>query len=69
MVRIKNTGLTDREKEIVILLMEGQKAEDVAKKLVVSKRTIDAHKRNIFEKLGVHNMMEMSAYVRAHNLL
>jgi len=69
MVRIKNTGLTDREKEIVILLMEGQKAEDVAKKLVVSKRTIDAHKHNIFEKLGVHNMMEMSAYVRAHNLL
>jgi DNA-binding CsgD family transcriptional regulator len=47
------SGLTRRQQEIVRLVAEGFSNADIAGRLVVSHRTVDAHLRSIFDKLGV----------------
>ena len=46
-------GLTGREAQVVTLLAEGLSNADIAARLVVSPRTVDAHLRSIFHKLEV----------------
>jgi DNA-binding NarL/FixJ family response regulator len=45
--------LTIREKQIASLIKEGSSSEEIAKTLVVSKKTIDFHRANIRKKLGL----------------
>ncbi len=51
------SGLTRRQREIVRLVAEGLSNADIAARLVVSQRTVEAHLRSIFEKLGVVTRM------------
>jgi len=46
------TSLTDRENEILVMMMNDLTNEDIAKELQVSVRTINAHKGNIMRKVG-----------------
>lgn len=46
------SGLT-RQREIVRLVSEGMSNIEIAGRLVVSPRTVDAHLRSVFERLGV----------------
>ncbi|OQA11906.1 MAG: Response regulator UvrY [Bacteroidetes bacterium ADurb.Bin397] len=50
--------LTEREREVLILLSEGYRYKDIAAKLFVSISTIRSHIYNIYEKLHVHNRTE-----------
>lgn len=56
-------NLTQREKEILKLLVEGLSKKQIAEKLFLSFHTIDSHIRNIYEKLEVHS--GSSAVVKA----
>jgi DNA-binding NarL/FixJ family response regulator len=47
-------GLTDREKQVLELMVEGLTRKDIADKLFVSPSTILTHSRNIYTKLHVH---------------
>lgn len=48
--------LTDREKEILKLIVEEEMTnERIARKLSISKRTVDTHRKNLLLKLGVNN--------------
>ncbi len=58
--------LTRRELEILTLILEGHPSKKVAEILFVSKRTVDFHLDNIYEKLQVSNRMQ--AIKRASNL-
>lgn len=49
--------LSDREIEVLSLIALGHHSRGVADLLYVSKRTVDFHMANIFEKLGVNNRM------------
>ncbi|MFY9234521.1 MAG: LuxR C-terminal-related transcriptional regulator [Fimbriimonadaceae bacterium] len=49
--------LSNRELEILRLVAAGHSSRDVAEVLCVSKRTIDFHMNNIYQKLRVHNRM------------
>lgn len=52
----KNTyGLTDREIEVLALIVEGMGNEQIAKKLVITLSTAKAHVHNILQKLYVEN--------------
>ena len=50
--------LTKREVEVLTLVIEGQSSKEVAEKLYVSKRTVDFHLANIYDKLNVTNRVQ-----------
>lgn len=49
-------GLTEREIEIVRLIAEGLSNKEIGDKLFISHRTVDTHRTNLMQKLGVHNI-------------
>ncbi len=54
--------LTDREREILQLLAEGMRNEEIAQKLFISPLTVQTHVRNLLAKLGVHSKLEAVAF-------
>lgn len=52
---IHSSFLSKREKQIINLIGEGLTVNEIANKIVLSKHTIETHKKNIFFKLGVTN--------------
>jgi DNA-binding NarL/FixJ family response regulator len=54
--------LTDREREILTLLSEGLRNDDIAAKLFISPQTVQTHVRNLLGKLGVHSKLEAVAF-------
>lgn len=48
-------GLTSREQEVLLLLLDGKRAEQIAQELVVSISTIRTHIHRVYDKLGVHS--------------
>lgn len=62
-------SLTGREIEIVRLIAEGMTSRDIAHRLLLSLKTIEAHRGNVFRKLKVKNVAEMLKKVREQNLL
>lgn len=54
--------LTEREREILQLLAEGMRNDDIAAKLFISPQTVQTHVRNILGKLRVHSKLEAVAF-------
>ena len=50
--------LTRREGEVLTLVIEGKSSKEVADQLFVSKRTVDFHLANIYDKLNVTNRVQ-----------
>jgi DNA-binding CsgD family transcriptional regulator len=63
------SGLTEREREIAILIAEGQSSREIAKKLVLSKRTVDAHIGNILAKLGFSSRAQIARWAAEKGLV
>jgi DNA-binding NarL/FixJ family response regulator len=51
--------LSDREKEILKLLMQGKTSKEIAKELFISKTTVDTHRKNILNKTGTKTTSEL----------
>ncbi len=62
------TGLTERELEIVRLVASGYKNKEVGATLTISERTVKTHLTNIFQKLGVRDRVGLVMYALRHNL-
>jgi len=54
--------LTPREREVLQLLAEGWSTKQIASHLHVSFKTIETHRRQIMDKLGVHSIAELTKY-------
>ena len=54
--------LTDREREILRLLAEGNATREIANMLTVSPKTVDGHKTNLMAKLDIHNRTDLVKY-------
>lgn len=54
--------LTERERDIFKLLVEGHTTQEIADILVISPKTVEGHKTNLMAKLGVHNRFELVKY-------
>lgn len=52
-------GLTDREQQIVAMLLDGQTMRGIAEQLFITERTVKFHSKNAYEKLGVHSKKEL----------
>jgi DNA-binding NarL/FixJ family response regulator len=58
--------LTEREREILGLLAEGLRNDDIAARLYISPQTVQTHVRNLLGKLGVHSKLEAVAFAVRH---
>ena len=54
--------LTQREKEVLKLIGEGNKNKDIAEILCISVKTVEKHRANIMDTLGLHNAAQLTAY-------
>jgi DNA-binding NarL/FixJ family response regulator len=62
-VDAKGSTLTEREKEIAILLAKSFSSKEVAVKLEISAKTVENHRTNLMRKLGVHDVAGVIRYV------
>jgi|WetSurMetagenome_2_1015567.scaffolds.fasta_scaffold03921_4 DNA-binding NarL/FixJ family response regulator len=65
----KLTGLTSREIEIIRFLCDGLSYKEVAGQMDISTRTVEAHKNNILEKLGLKNTIELVKFAIKNKLI
>jgi NarL family two-component system response regulator LiaR len=54
--------LTERERQILQLLAQGKRNDDIAAELFISPQTVQTHVRNILGKLRVHSKLEAVAF-------
>ena len=62
-------SLTPREQEVMRLLAEGFAAKEIAEKLYISPKTVENHRSNIMNKLGLHSTMELIRYAAKIGLI
>jgi PAS domain S-box-containing protein len=55
-------ALTERERQVLVLIAEGNSTKSAAEKLGISYKTADSHRSRILEKLGVHETASMVRY-------
>lgn len=68
-VRDQQFNLTERELEVVKLVAEGLVNKEIAEKLHISIRTVDAHKNHIMHKLNLKSTVEMVKYAIKNKLI
>jgi DNA-binding NarL/FixJ family response regulator len=61
--------LTPREEEIVKLVAEAHTNDEIADMLVISKKTVERHRANILEKLGMRDRVELTRYAIRRGLV
>jgi DNA-binding NarL/FixJ family response regulator len=61
--------LTPREQEIVKLIAEANTNEQIADLLFISKKTVERHRANILEKLGMRDRVELTRYAIRRGLV
>jgi DNA-binding NarL/FixJ family response regulator len=61
--------LTPRELEIVKLIAEAHSTKEIAALLVISPKTVERHRANILDKLGLHDRVEIARYAIRRGLV
>jgi len=61
-------SLTDREKEVLRLIVEGKSNKEIGSLLGISPKTVSVHRSNLMTKLDVHNTVELIHYVIKNKL-
>jgi DNA-binding NarL/FixJ family response regulator len=61
-LKIQNTSLTSKEREIIQLIAEGSGNKQIAYNLKISINTVKAHRHNIALKLNVHKQTDLVRY-------
>jgi DNA-binding NarL/FixJ family response regulator len=61
--------LTEREKQVLILVAEGLTSREIAHQLRLSEKTVVVHRNNIMEKLNLHNSVELVRYAIREGLV
>lgn len=54
--------LTVREREVLQLMAEGRNTNQIAENLCVSVKTVEAHRKQMMNKLGIHSVAELTKY-------
>jgi len=61
-------GLTEREREIAALIVQGKRNSEIAEQLVLSKRTVEKHVTNILSKLELTSRAQIVRWAIEHHL-
>jgi DNA-binding NarL/FixJ family response regulator len=62
-------SLTPRQREVLQLLAEGRSAKEIASSLLISARTVEFHKYQMMETLGLHTNAELVHFALKHGLV
>ena len=60
--RLPRAVLTPREDEVVKLIAEGHSSREIARVLTISVRTVERHRENVLQKLGMRDRTELTRY-------
>jgi DNA-binding NarL/FixJ family response regulator len=66
--RKKISSLTERERQVIVLIAEGLKNKQIAERLFISPTTVTHHLSSIYSKLGVTDRLELVVYAFANKL-
>jgi DNA-binding NarL/FixJ family response regulator len=66
---LREDPLTPREVEVVKLIAESYSTRQIADALTISEKTVDRHRANIFEKLAMHDRVELTRYAIRRGLV
>lgn len=64
-----NYRLSDREVEIIRLVVGGKTSHDIAEKLFISEETVKTHRKNIFKKLQIHHVTELMTFAMNNGII
>lgn len=62
-------NITSREEEVLKLIVQGYTNRQIADELTISARTVEGHRANLTEKLGIKSRVELLRYAREHGLV
>lgn len=65
----QESTLSQREKEIVALVVKGMKNKDIAEKLFISVHTVLTHRKNISHKLDIHSVSGLTIYAIVNGIV
>jgi DNA-binding NarL/FixJ family response regulator len=66
---LREEPLSPREQEVVKLIAEGYSSKEIADALVISEKTVERHRANILEKLGMHDRVALTRYAIRRGLV
>jgi DNA-binding NarL/FixJ family response regulator len=66
---VREDPLTPREQEVVKLVAEGYSNKQIAETLVISEKTVERHRANVMEKLGMRDRVALTRYAIRHGLI
>ncbi len=61
--------LSDREKDVIVALVQGMTNKEIADHLFISINTVITHRRNIARKLQIHSPAGLTIYAIVNNLV
>lgn len=64
-----NEAISDREKDVIICLVQGMANKEIADHLCISIHTVITHRRNIVRKLQIHSLAGLTIYAIVNNLI
>lgn len=67
--RLPRAVLTPREDEVVKLIAEGHSSREIAKVLTISVKTVERHRENVLQKLGMRDRTELTRYAMRAGLI
>ncbi|GAA0959956.1 response regulator transcription factor [Actinocorallia libanotica] len=59
---VPDTVLTAREEEVLKLIAEGHSSKEIAETLAISVKTVQRHRANLLDKLGLHDRLALTRY-------
>ncbi len=65
----RGPGLTQRELQILQLIVDGRSNKEIAEQLALSVNTVAVHRANIMDALGIHKTAELVVYAIRHGLV
>ncbi|WP_367127276.1 response regulator [Saccharothrix sp. HUAS TT1] len=66
---VPDKAITDREEQILKLVAEGHSSKDIAGLLVISVKTVERHRANLLQKLGLKDRLELTRYAIRSGLI
>jgi len=63
------SALSDRERDVVVLIAEGRSNREIADELVITKKTAEAHVSHILTKLGLQSRVQIATWSLQHGIV